>query len=95
MSEWWEGVEVPGAPSAVRTRSVRGRDVILKQMERTLPTSPSPSLLMRKSPRLERLAEDDERSEPIILVLKVGRAAKTRRASGKWKAGGSKKEIRA
>jgi hypothetical protein len=37
-----------------------------------------------KGPRLERLAEEDEeRSESLVLVSKVGRAAKTRRAGGR------------
>jgi hypothetical protein len=88
------GVEVPGAPRAVRTWSVSGVDDfdILREMERTPPTSPSPSPLTRKSlqmspksPRLERLAEEDEEeeSESLVLVSKVGRAAKTRRAGGR------------
>jgi hypothetical protein len=48
-------------------------------MERTPPASPSPSLLRRKSlqvlpksPRLERLAEEDEDgSESLVLVAEL------------------------
>ena len=87
-------MKVPGAPKAVRTWSSGswyGEDDfdILKDAERTPPTSPSPltrkSLQMSpRSPRLERLAEEDEEgSESLVLISKVGRAAKTKRADGK------------
>jgi hypothetical protein len=61
-------------------------------MERTPSTGHSSSPLTRKSlqmspksPRSERLVEEDdeEGSESLVLVLKVGRAAKTRRAGGR------------
>jgi hypothetical protein len=90
-------LEVPGAPKAVRTWSTTGSwsgagDFdILKEVERSPPTSPSPSPLTRKSlqmsprsARLERLAEEDEEgSESFVMVSNVGRAAKTKRAGGK------------
>jgi hypothetical protein len=51
-------------------------------MERTPPTSPSLSPLTRKSLRLERLGENDEGSESLVLVSKVGRAAMIKIAGG-------------
>jgi hypothetical protein len=68
------------------------------------PASPnSPSLLRRKSlqmltksPRLERVAEQDEDgSESLVLVSKVGRAVKTRRAGGRRRKLESSKEAAA
>jgi hypothetical protein len=38
--------------------------------------------MLPTSPRLETLAEEDEGSESLDLVWKVGRAAKMRRAGG-------------
>ena len=77
----------------MRTWSISGRDNfdVLNEMARIPLTSPNPSPLTRKSlqmcpksPRLERLAEEDEEgSESLILVWKVGRAAKMRRAGGR------------
>jgi len=69
-------------------------DLALREAERSPPTSPSPSPLTRKSlqmsprsPRLERLAEEEEGeeegSESLVLVNNVGRAAKRRRAGGR------------
>jgi hypothetical protein len=39
--------------------------------------------MLPKSPRLERVAEEEDESESLVLVSKVGRAVKTRRAGGR------------
>lgn len=85
------GVDVPGAPKAVRTWSTSeswgGGDFdILKEVERSPPTSPltRKSLQMSPlSPRLERLAEEDEESEGGELVPKVERAVKMKRVGSR------------
>lgn len=89
-------MEAPGAPKRMRQWSTTGSwsggySDILNEMERSPPASPSPSPLTRKnlrmsprSPGLESLAEEDENgSESLVLISKVGRVAKTKRAGGR------------